>query len=196
MRPPRRQDYLDGFHAAVLGGRLPAGRFLEIACGGGGLSRRLARMGLRPVALDLHAQTCAGEGGARFLCGDAARLPFRDGSFRAVLAVHAFDTLARSEILAAAFREAARVLEVGGTLFAIENRGRRTSRLPVGDLAAVAGLSQEGCLRIRGRKGILHACVSAGAVPSRLLPLLARGEQAFSRLRPAAPGAYLFAFRK
>ena len=112
--------------AADLAQRLPArpvGDVLEIACGTGIATRRLREWldpSLRLVATDLseamldYAHAKLGQRSAiEWREADAARLPFRDGEFGAV--VCAFGVMFVPD-RQAAFREARRVLGKGGIL--------------------------------------------------------------------------------
>lgn len=91
--------------------RLPAGPRLDLGAGGG---RNHAAVG-DAVAFDWVRAAIATL--PRPVLGDMTALPFRDGAFRAVVAVHA---LGHVEDLARACREAARVLAPGGRLLVVE----------------------------------------------------------------------------
>jgi len=97
---------------------------LEIGCGEGSNLARLARHG-DPVGLDLYPErtrfAARAVPGARVLVGDAARLPFADGAFAAVLVRDLFHHLETPRVAAA---EAVRVLRPGGTLLVLEPNAR------------------------------------------------------------------------
>jgi SAM-dependent methyltransferase len=99
-------------------GLSPGSRLLDVACGSGGPTLRIAqRTGCRVSGIDLH-RARAQEGGleerAQFLQADAAeRLPFADGSFDAVMCIDAINHLPdRSRVL----EDWRRVLKPGGRL--------------------------------------------------------------------------------
>jgi len=105
--------------AAVASAGAPDGvRVLEVGCGPGRLSIRLARRyGLDVTGLDLdpamigRARTNAGgEAGPSFLVGDAASLPFPDGSFDLVVSTLSMHHWADQ---AAGLAEIGRVLRPG-----------------------------------------------------------------------------------
>jgi len=103
-----------------LTGLSAAGRLLEIGCGeGGNLYHLGGRTGF--VGIDLSAEkvrhAAARLPAVRFARSDAARLPFGDAAFDAVLIR---DLLHHVSDRAAVMGEAARVLRPGGTLCAIE----------------------------------------------------------------------------
>jgi SAM-dependent methyltransferase len=95
---------------------------LEYGCGGAQWSRWLARMGARPVGLDLslnqlrHASGQMRGDGSRFplVNADAERTPFADATFDVVMCDHGAMTFADPH---RTVREVARVLRPGG-LFA------------------------------------------------------------------------------
>lgn len=91
--------------------RLPPGPRLDLGAGGG---RTHAAVG-DAVALDWVRASIAAL--PRPVVGDMAALPFRDGAFAAVVAVHA---LGHVQDLSTACAEATRVLAPGGALLAVE----------------------------------------------------------------------------
>ncbi|MGQ9582535.1 MAG: class I SAM-dependent methyltransferase [Thermoplasmatota archaeon] len=138
------------------------GRVLELGCGGGRLliplSRELARRGEEgPIVVGLDFSIRALEAlrarapGA-LVCGDALRLPFRDGSFGLVLCRHLLEHMSEEGRRAAA-RELLRVLAAGGwgyvTVFSV--RDARFGR----------GAEAERGTFLRG-DGILHHYFDAG----------------------------------
>jgi SAM-dependent methyltransferase len=94
---------------------------LELGCGGGQWSIYLARLGARPVALDLsmqqlrHAKRLMSEAGASFpiVNANAERAPFADESFDIVFCDHGAMTYADPR---RTVPEAARLLRAGGLL--------------------------------------------------------------------------------
>ena len=94
---------------------------LDLACGTGDFSRMAAASGARVVGLDFARQMLlAGEradAAAPVVQGDALRLPFRDGSFDAVLCGFAFRNFAA---IPPVLSEVARVLKSGGRFGVIE----------------------------------------------------------------------------
>ncbi len=94
----------------------PGARVLELGCGTGEYTARLAERGAALVALDLvadlvHVAVERGiGGGARFVLGDAERLPFPDGAFDAVLGNAVLHHLR----IGPALSELRRVLKPGG----------------------------------------------------------------------------------
>lgn len=88
---------------------------LDVACGGGLLAPHVAHLGHRHVGVDLSptAVVVASGHGVQAVRGDAQRLPLHDASADVVVAGEILEHVAD---LAAAVREACRVLRPGGTL--------------------------------------------------------------------------------
>ncbi|GHC57958.1 class I SAM-dependent methyltransferase [Streptomyces flavofungini] len=107
--------------AAVLS-LLPAGArtLLDVACGTGSVTRRLAaRPGLRVVGVDAAygmARMAADRVPGAIVLGDSRSLPFRDGAFDAASAVWLLHLLSDPDEAAAVVGECARVLRPGGVL--------------------------------------------------------------------------------
>ncbi|MFF4250359.1 class I SAM-dependent methyltransferase [Streptomyces sp. NPDC001663] len=105
---------------AVLG-LIPAGaeRLLDVACGTGIVTRRLAsaRPATRVTGADLTygmARMAAARLPGSVLLADSRRLPFRDGTFDAVTSVWLLHLLDEPEDVRAVVAECARVLRPGG----------------------------------------------------------------------------------
>src|SRR6058998_1295603 len=102
----------------VATGRIaPGARVLELGCGTGEFTRRVAPSGARVVALDLSGDLLAKaraklDGAARFVRGNAHVLPFADASFDVV---YGCSILHHLEV-GVALREVRRVLRTGGRL--------------------------------------------------------------------------------
>ncbi len=87
---------------------------LDVGCGTGLVTERLARPGLRVFGVDASlgmARVAAGRIGPALVLGDCRRLPFADGSLDAVCAVWLLHLLPDA---AAVVAECARVLRPGG----------------------------------------------------------------------------------
>jgi ubiquinone/menaquinone biosynthesis C-methylase UbiE len=91
----------------------PGARVLDIGCGTGATMRWLGGREVRATGVDLPAAWMAACEERPAVRADAARLPFRDEAFDAVLLMHVVAHL-RDPILA--LREARRVLRPGGKL--------------------------------------------------------------------------------
>jgi SAM-dependent methyltransferase len=108
-------DYREAFFAGIV--PKPGRRTLEVGCGEGRVARDLVQRGHQVVAVDVsptlvgHAAEVDPDG--RYLVADAAALPFRDGSFDAVVA---YNSLMDVDDMRAAVAEAARVLRPGRPL--------------------------------------------------------------------------------
>ncbi len=108
-RDPRRVAALLAEHLAVR----PGAVLLDAPCGAGRLGPALERHG-RYVGLDVSASMLAtaraqSADGAAFLAGDAARLPFRDDSFDAVVCCRLLHHLAERAAAARVVAELVRV---------------------------------------------------------------------------------------
>jgi ubiquinone/menaquinone biosynthesis C-methylase UbiE len=99
---------------------------LEIGAGPGAATEELRRRAARVTSIEyshafavgLMARRRAANGGV--LQGDAAALPFADGSFSSAIAVLVLHHLCSSELQDRAFAEICRVLRPGGIFFAFE----------------------------------------------------------------------------
>lgn len=122
---------------------------LEISCGRGGGLSHLARSlppRVQVVGLDYSAHAIAfcqrhhaSVGNLAFVCGHALQLPFRDGTFSAVVSVEASHAYGDD---AAFLREVTRVLRPGGRFLYADYRTRR--KMPrLEQLAHRAGLEGE-----------------------------------------------------
>jgi len=109
-------------------------RGLDVGCGEGDLTRRLAQRGAKMTGLDIaptfvrHASQAEKEQplGIEYVLGSAAQLPFADGSFDFVTAMMSLMDMPRPDL---AIAEAARVLRRGGVLqFAITHPCFQTAR--------------------------------------------------------------------
>jgi ubiquinone/menaquinone biosynthesis C-methylase UbiE len=112
----------------------PGRRTLDLGCGEGRVARDLTARGHSIVGVDAsptllrHAQEADPDGS--YVAADAASLPFEDGSFDLVVA---YNSLMDVDDLPGSVREAARVLEPGGSLcicitHPVSNAGRFTER--------------------------------------------------------------------
>lgn len=125
----------------------PRGAVLEVGCGEGGNLANLPadRGGARlVVGVDLFERKVAfGQRQvtmARFVCGDALALPFKDGSFDAVLCR---DLLHHLEDRGPAIAELRRICKPGGELWILEPNGRN----PLMILLAAIRPHERGLLR-------------------------------------------------
>jgi len=109
--------------AAFVEARLPAGALvLDLASGTGDFTRLIEGRvpGARSVAVDLtHLMLSRArrQGVVRAVCGDAMRLPFRDGEFDAVFVGYGMRNFPR---LGEALQEIHRVLKPGGCLVSLD----------------------------------------------------------------------------
>lgn len=114
QRADRLEKAALGRALAALG---PPGTLLEIGCGTGHFARWLAEQGWRVVGLDHSAPMLAqarARGGPPAVLGDAAALPFPDGSFAAAALITVLEFLPDARAaLAAAWRAARRGLLLG-----------------------------------------------------------------------------------
>ena len=86
-------------------------RVLEIGCGQGHLTKRLAARGVDVVGIDANPNAPEVAETSRVVCMRAEQLDFEDDSFDAVVSVHAIEHIPE---LAEALQETARVLAPGG----------------------------------------------------------------------------------
>lgn len=105
--------------AAAVVGLLPpdAGTLLDVACGTGLVTRRLAGSGLRVTGVDAAhnmARMASGRLPGAIVLGDSRQLPFPPASFDAVCAVWLLHLLSGAEEAAAVVAECVRVLRPGG----------------------------------------------------------------------------------
>lgn len=105
--------------AEAVRGLLPpdARTLLDVACGTGLVTRRLAGAGLRVTGVDsAHNMTrwASGRLPGAIVRGDSRRLPFPDASFDAVCTVWLLHLLSGAEEAAEVVAECARVLRPGG----------------------------------------------------------------------------------
>jgi SAM-dependent methyltransferase len=110
---PRSEAEMVEAVARELDGR---GRVLEIGVGTGRIALPLRDAGVEIFGLDLSApmlERLLAKGDAPVVLGDATRLPFRDGSFGAAVAVHVLHLIPDWRTAVA---ELARVVGPGGTL--------------------------------------------------------------------------------
>jgi SAM-dependent methyltransferase len=194
---------------AVLG-LIPAhtGRLLDLACGTGIVTRRLAsaRPGLRVTGADLTygmARMAAARLPGAIVLADSRRLPFADGTFDAVTSVWLLHLLDDAQDVRGVVAECARVLRPGGVYVTtvdkaaahdvgsdidqvLAGRPRRAARdaaALVEEYAAQCGLLSAGPARFLGH--------GQGRSPRRTAADLGRGW--FTMLPPGDPLTERFA---
>ncbi len=95
-------------------------RVLDVGAGTGELTALAAKSGARVVGIDISAEMLHGarrrDLGRAWIQASGDNLPFRSGSFDAVISAYVFRNLFRAGILEASLREARRVLAPGGKL--------------------------------------------------------------------------------
>ncbi|MDR2698125.1 MAG: methyltransferase domain-containing protein [Candidatus Methanoplasma sp.] len=99
----------------------PGSKVLDLGCGTGKTTAVLIKMGLDVTGLDFSPTAigyCIGAFGdkAKFTIAECDRMPFRDGYFNAVVAVHILEHLNDLQ-LKDTVREMSRVLAPGGLVF-------------------------------------------------------------------------------
>ncbi|MFE0106316.1 methyltransferase domain-containing protein [Streptomyces sp. NPDC059009] len=193
--------------AAVLGLVPPGARtLLDVACGTGLVTRRLARNGLAVTGVDATermARMAAGRLPGAVVIGDSRQLPFPDASFDAVCAVWLLHLLSGEEETATVVGECARVLRPGGVFVTTVDKAAAHDvgsdidavladrpRRPSADAAALVaghaaghGLHRIGAARFRGH--------GQGRSPRSTVADLRRGW--FTQLAPDAPLSRRFA---
>ncbi len=77
-------SFYDGIAADIAATAPPGASVLDVGCGPGHLTRRLAALGLDATGIDLDPamiERATARGGGRYLTADVASLPFTDGAF-------------------------------------------------------------------------------------------------------------------
>jgi ubiquinone/menaquinone biosynthesis C-methylase UbiE len=177
-------------------GRPPAGAtFLELGCGPGFYTRRLAGRfpGLQAIGLDrsiAQLERARARLGAmslsncRFDLGDAARLPYPAASIDGVVSARLLGTLeTRDQVLA----EVHRVLRPGGRCFVAEPRFRLRAALPVAVMWLAARIGGGGRATTGSTAGATIEVMDAAAFTA-----LVRG-QPWHRVALWIDGAYQYA---
>jgi ubiquinone/menaquinone biosynthesis C-methylase UbiE len=146
----------------LVGGSQLGDHLLELGAGPGAATAELRRRAARVTSLDynhkfaaaLHART--GGNGAGILQGDAARLPFPDGTFSSAISVLMLHHLTSSELQDRAFAEILRVLRPGGVFLVLEIQDGwfqrfghiRSTFVPIAPASANARLAAAGFWRV------------------------------------------------
>ena len=127
------EPFLDGpraDHEAAVAATLidakPGQQILDLCCGHGRLTRRLAQIGAAMMGLDISSpfiDAARSVGGAAYVQGDACALPFADASFDGALSWFTSFGLQEDPDLKTALAEARRVLRPGAR-FAIDLANR------------------------------------------------------------------------
>jgi ubiquinone/menaquinone biosynthesis C-methylase UbiE len=146
----------------MLSGSELGEHLLEIGAGPGAATEELRRRAVRVTSVEcdhsfavgLAARRCGGNGGV--LQGDAAALPFADGSFSSAIAVLVLHHLRSGELQDRAFAEICRVLRPGGIFFAFEIQDgwlqhaihRNSTFVPVAPASVPARLTAAGFSRV------------------------------------------------
>jgi ubiquinone/menaquinone biosynthesis C-methylase UbiE len=126
-----RGDEMEAHHSDITEQTLalmdlqPADRVLDLGCGTGWASRRMARMTAQVTGLDVAdemlrraEQASAGINNVRYVWGSAEKIPAADNSFTKVLSVESFYYYADQ---GKALDELRRVMAPGGELFILIN---------------------------------------------------------------------------
>lgn len=160
------------FRGAFFDIVLPPGRrTLEIGCGEGRVCRDLRDRGHNVTGLDaaptLVAAAASADPRSEYVVGDAASLPFGDGSFDLVVA---YNSLMDVEDMPAAVTEAARVLESGGRFCVcvthpFRDTGRFASREPGAPFVVEDSYFEEGSYELHVERGGLAFSFSSRTYP-------------------------------
>jgi ubiquinone/menaquinone biosynthesis C-methylase UbiE len=126
-----RGDEMEAHHSDITEQTLalmdlqPTDRILDLGCGTGWASRRMARMAAEVTGLDVAdemlrraEQASAGIGNLRYVWGSAEKIPAPDNSYNKVLSVESFYYYADQ---GKALDELRRVMAPGGKLFILIN---------------------------------------------------------------------------
>ena len=135
----------------------PSGKdVVDIGCGGGALVRELTARGARVVGVEVSEAQLSGAvqrdgaGGARYLVGEAQRLPLEDASVDVAVFMRTLHHVAPGELLDA-LREAGRVLRASGIVYVAEP-------LAVGDFFELVSLVEdEREVRHAAQQALAHA---------------------------------------
>ena len=173
-----RGDEMEDHHSDITDQTLalmdlqPGDRVLDLGCGTGWASRRLARVAAEVVGLDVademlrraeHASS--GFANLRYVWGSAEKIPAPDGYFTKVLSVESFYYYASQ---GKALDELRRVLSPAGKLFILINlyKDNHYSLRWVSELKVpVQALSEQEYLALLERHGFRHA--QAQRIPDR-----------------------------
>lgn len=94
----------------------PGQRVLEVGCGQGHLTKRLARRGIDVTGVDVNPEAVEVAGSDRVVHMRAETLEYEDETFDAIISIHAIEHIPQLE---EALGEMARVLRPGGIAFYI-----------------------------------------------------------------------------
>ena len=164
-------------------------RILDVGCGGGFLSNYLAAQGHTVIGLDFAADALKvarlhdASGRAKYVEGDAYRLPFPDGSFDAVCSMDFLEHVEEPEL---AIREAARLIAPDG-LFIFHTFSRNW----LAWLVVIKGLEWF----VRNTPPHLHV-LRLFIKPEDLVSMCARSGLSVDCLRGMAPVVFSIAFWK